>query len=247
MEIILNGANGRMGRILTEQLAAEPDGLRLAARVDPALAPDEANGTYAALEQYAGPADVLVDFSSHLATDEILDYCLRRGLAAVIAPTGQTGAELDRIRGAAKEIPIFLSANMSIGVAVLADLARRAAAAFPDADIEIIERHHNQKLDVPSGTALLLARRIREARPEAEFLVGRHENGKRTKREIGIHSLRYGNEVGTHEIIISTGRETLTLKHEAENRALFADGALAAARFLCGKAPGLYDMQDMLA
>ena len=112
--------------------------------------------------------------------------------------------------------------------------------------MEVVEKHHNQKLDVPSGTALLLAGRICEARPQATLLVGRHENGKRTPEEIGIHSLRYGNEVGTHEIIISTGRETLTLKHEAENRALFADGALSAAAFLCGKSAGLYNMQDII-
>jgi 4-hydroxy-tetrahydrodipicolinate reductase len=135
---------------------------------------------------------------------------------------------------------------MSIGVAVVADLARRAAAAFPEADIEIIERHHNEKLDVPSGTALLLARRISEARPGAELVIGSHENGKRAPGSIGIHSLRYGNEVGTHEIIIATGAETITLKHEAENRSLFANGALAAAAFLEGKAPGLYSMQDII-
>ena len=245
MDILLNGAAGRMGQITAEAIA-RADGLDLAGRVDPALATDAAAGTYAALSDYTSAADVLVDFSSHLATGAILDFCRARRLPAVIAPTGQTEAELSAIRAAAQEIPIFLSANMSIGVAVLAELAERAAAAFPEADIEIIERHHNQKLDVPSGTALLLARRIREARPEAEFVIGRHENGKRTAGEIGIHSLRYGNEVGTHEIIIATGRETITLKHEAENRALFADGALAAARFLAKQAPGLYDMRDML-
>ena len=242
MKLIVNGAAGRMGRILTGMLPAEA----VAARVDRALAQDAEAGAYSALSQYNGPADVLIDFSGHDATADVLDYCLARQLPAVICTTGQTGGEQALIESASDEIPIFQSANMSIGVAVLADLARRAAAAFPQADIEIVERHHNQKLDVPSGTALLLARRIREARPEAEFVVGRHENGRRTAREIGIHSLRYGNEVGTHEIIISTGRETLTLKHEAENRALFADGALAAARFIAGRAPGLYDMRDML-
>ena len=244
MKLLIHGANGRMGRILTEMLA---DGrAELAARVDATLQTDPETGTYAALGDYDGPADALVDFSNHAATAAVLDYCEARGLPAVICTTGQTEDEAARIRQAAQTIPVFQSANMSIGVAVLADLARRAAAAFPGADIEIIERHHNQKLDVPSGTALLLARRIRGARPVAEFVIGRHENGKRRPEEIGIHSLRYGNEVGTHEIIISTGRETLTLKHEAENRALFADGALAAAAFVCGRAPGLYDMRDML-
>ena len=247
MDILLHGAAGRMGRIVAETIENGASDLRLAGCVDPLFETDPAQGLYANLAAYEGPADVLIDFSSHLATEAVLAYCLWRRLPAVIAPTGQTEAELAAIREAAREIPLFLSANMSIGVAVVADLARRAAAAFPEADIEIIERHHNQKLDVPSGTALLLARRISEARPGAELVIGRHENGKRAPGSIGIHSLRYGSEVGTHEILISTGRETITLKHEAENRALFADGALAAARFLVGKQPGLYDMRDILA
>ena len=164
----------------------------------------------------------------------------------MIATTGQTDAERELIAAAAETIPVFFAANMSVGIAVLADIARKAAAAFPEADIEIIERHHNRKLDVPSGTALTLANAIRDVRSNAVFNIGRHENGKRTVEEIGIHSLRYGNEVGTHEIIISNGNETITLKHEAENRALFAEGALKAAAFLCGKSAGLYSMKDML-
>ena len=242
MNIILNGSNGRMGRIVAE--AVEQGGAHaVVAKVDWSYA---AGDGYSELKQYEGPADVVIDFSSHAATQAVTEYCVSRGLPVVIATTGQTDAELDMIREAAKAVPVFLSGNMSIGVAVLADLARRAAAMFPEADIEIIERHHNQKLDVPSGTALLLARRIQEARPDSELLIGRHENGKRTRREIGIHSLRYGNEVGTHEIIIAAGNETLTLKHEAEDRSLFAHGALAAAEFLAGRAPGLYDMKDIV-
>ena len=242
MNIILNGSNGRMGRIVAE--AVEQGGAHaVVAKVDWSYA---AGDGYSELKQYEGPADVVIDFSSHAATQAVTEYCVSRGLPVVIATTGQTDAELDMIRTAAKAVPVFLSGNMSIGVAVLADLARRAAAMFPEADIEIIERHHNQKLDVPSGTALLLARRIQEARPDSELLIGRHENGKRTRREIGIHSLRYGNEVGTHEIIIAAGNETLTLKHEAEDRSLFARGALAAAEYLVGREPGLYDMKDIV-
>ena len=175
-----------------------------------------------------------------------MEYCVRRNLPVIIATTGQSKEELALIDAASKAVPVFLSANMSLGVALLADLAKKAAAVFPDADIEIIEKHHNQKLDVPSGTALLLARRIKEARPEAQFVIGRHENGKRTQKEIGIHSLRLGNEVGIHEIIIATGSETVTLKHEAENRSLFAQGALAAAAYIVGKAPGMYDMRSII-
>jgi 4-hydroxy-tetrahydrodipicolinate reductase len=188
----------------------------------------------------------VLDFSNHAATGELLDYCEQRRLPVVLATTGQTPEELARIGRAAGTVPVFRSANMSLGIAVLLDLARRAARMFPDADVEIVEAHHNQKLDVPSGTALMLANAVRSVRPEAEFVVGRHENGKRKKSEIGIHSLRLGNEVGMHEILITTGNETLTLKHEAESRALFAEGALAAAAWLMGKPAGLYNMQDLL-
>ena len=245
MKFIINGANGRMGRMLADTIRSG-EVHEIAARVSPSFYTDSMEGVYPRLEQYDGPADAVIDFSNHAGTGELLDYCVARGLPVVIATTAHTDGELARIKAAAETIPVFLSANMSIGVALLAELAKKAAAVFPDADIEIIERHHNQKLDVPSGTALLLARRIKEVRPEAEFVIGRHENGKRTKQEIGIHALRYGGEVGTHEIILSNGSETVTLKHEAESRALFARGAVAAAEFLAGKAPGLYDMRDII-
>ena len=241
MNIIINGAKGRMGRIV--DAAAAQASHSVVARVDFGYGEGEGLRT---LEAYQGPADVVIDFSNHAATAQVTEYCVKRNLPVIVATTGQTPEELALIDAAAKAVPVFLSANMSLGVALLADLAKKAAAVFPDADIEIIEKHHNQKLDVPSGTALLLARRIREARPGAEFVIGRHENGKRTKAEIGIHSLRLGNEVGTHEIIIATGSETITLKHEAENRSLFAQGALAAAAFIVGRAPGMYDMRSII-
>lgn len=241
MNIIINGAKGRMGRIVDE--AATAGGHNVVARVDFGYAEGEG---LRALSEYRGPADVVIDFSSHVATAQVVEYCEERGLPVVIATTGQTEGELSAIDAAAKVVPVFLSANMSLGVALLADLAKKAAAVFPDADIEIIEKHHNQKLDVPSGTALLLARRIQEVRPDAQLVIGRHENGKRKQGEIGIHALRLGNEVGVHEIIIATGSETVTLKHEAENRSLFAQGALAAAAFIVGKAPGMYDMRSII-
>lgn len=243
MNLIITGANGRMGRILTQ--TARDAGHTIAARVSPSYPADPETGTYSSPEQYDGPADVLIDFSNHAATAEVIHYCVTRRIPAVIATTAQTAEESALITAAAETIPVFRSANMSIGVALLAELAKKTAAMFPGADIEIIERHHNQKLDVPSGTALMLARRIQETRPDSEILVGRRDYGKRGN-EIAIHSLRYGSEVGTHEILISTGSETLTLKHEAENRSLFAQGALTAAAFLVGKAPGLYDLQDIV-
>jgi len=153
MNIIINGANGRMGRIVDE--AAGARGHSVVARVDFGYAEGEGLRT---LAEYQGPADVVIDFSNHAATAAVTDYCASRGLPVVVATTGQTEAEQALILGAAKAVPVFQSANMSIGVALLADLAKKAAAVFPDADIEIVEKHHNQKLDVPSGTALLLPR-----------------------------------------------------------------------------------------
>ena len=243
MNIIIHGAAGRMGKMMEEKIRSSTQGAAVAALVDA----NPPAGGFASLEAYTGPADMVVDFSNHAATKSLLDYCLGRNLPVVIATTGHTGEEKELIGEASKQIPVFYSANMSVGIAVLADLAKRAAAAFPAADIEIVEIHHNQKLDVPSGTALMLGESLREVRPGAVLLVGRHENGKRTAKEIGVHSLRLGNEVGIHEIMISTGSETLTLRHQAVSRALFADGALAAAEFLRHQPPGLYSMRDMLA
>ena len=247
MKILVHGAGGHMGRIICGMAEEGRFGAELAAKVSPELESDPANAVFTTLDEFDGAADVVVDFSNHAGTEALLAYCVKRNLPVVIATTGQTEAEKEMITKAAEKIPVFFAANMSVGIAVLADIARKAAAAFPEADIEIIERHHNRKIDVPSGTALILANAIRDVRENAVFNIGRPENGKRTPEEIGIHSLRYGNEVGTHEIIISNGNETITLKHEAENRALFAEGALKAAAFLEGKEPGLYNMKDMMA
>lgn len=235
-----------MGKILCELLTAGYNGLELAARVSPEETSDPAKCIYASLAEVDCEVDGVIDFSHHTAVGSLMDFCITKNLPVVVATTGHTPEEKMIISDASKKIPVFFSANMSIGVALLAELAKKAASVFPEANIEIVEKHHNQKLDVPSGTALLLAHRIQEALTDTVLLVGRHENGKRTAKEIGIHSLRLGNEVGTHEIIIATGAETITLKHEAENRSLFANGALAAAKFLEGKYAGLYSMQDII-
>ena len=166
----------------------------------------------------------------------------------MLATTGQTEEEKAAITDAAAKIPLFRAANMSLGIATLCSLVKTAVCMFPDADIEIVEKHHNQKLDVPSGTALALADAVKAVREEADFVVGRHENGKRRKEEVGIHSLRLGGVVGEHEVIITTGNETLTLKHEAHSRAVFADGAVLAAVYTADqKVPGLYTMEDLVA
>ncbi len=244
MKIILNGAAGHMGRIMADVI--RENGETLAAGVDKSFAQDCPEGCFACLDDCCAEADCIIDFSHHSAVRDLVCYAVRRKLPLVVATTGHTEEELQQIREAAEERPDCRASNFSLGVALTAELVRKTAKAFPNAEIEIIERHHDRKLDVPSGTALTLAESIREVRPEMTLNVGRHENGKRTPEEIGIHSLRYGNEVGTHEIIFSTGRETITIRHEAENRALFADGALAAARYLVRQPEGLYGMNDLM-
>ena len=246
MKVLIHGSTGRMGTILCNLLKAGYPGLELAAEVSPEAVSDPANCVFTSLQEVNCPVECVIDFSHHTAVGALLSFCEEKNLPVVVATTGHTAEEKALIAESAKKIPVFFSANMSIGVALLAELAKKAASVFPNANIEIIEKHHNQKLDVPSGTALLLAHRMQEVLTDSVLLVGRHENGKRTAKEIGIHSLRLGNEVGTHEIIIATGAETITLKHEAENRSLFANGALAAAAFLGGKSAGLYSMADIV-
>ena len=242
MKIIINGAGGKMGHILTDMAGAE----NVAALVDVAFENGNEPGKFHALDDFTGGADCVVDFSNHKATQSVTSYCVKRNLPVLIASTGQTDEEMTLIREAAKKIPVFISPNMSVGVALVADIAERVARVFGDCDIEMIEAHHNQKLDVPSGTALMLAKRLQEVR-NSSLNVGRHENGKRPENEIGIHSLRYGTEVGTHEIIFSNGLETITIRHDAKNRALFAKGALSAVNWLVNQKPGLYGMKDFIS
>ena len=191
-------------------------------------------------------ADVIIDFSHHSAVSQVLSAAKTLRCAAVIGTTGYTGEEKALIHDAAREIPVFWSGNMSLGIAVLCRLARDAASFFPDADIEIVEIHHNRKVDAPSGTALMLFDAVKSVRPEATAHCGRAGEGKRTKDEIGISSLRLGSTVGVHEIHIHTGSQSLTLRHEAVTRQMLAEGGVDAARFICGKAPGLYNMNHLL-
>lgn len=246
MRVIVSGAAGHMGRALTELLLGEYMGATIAAAVDVNPIKDPPSPAFTSYDACDVEADCIIDFSNHAGTSALLTFARRRALPVVIATTGHTESEREEIVAASKEIPIFFSANMSVGIAVLAKIAAEAAKVFPCADIEIVECHHNRKLDVPSGTALMLADAIREVRPDSTVLVGRHENGKRPAGEIGIHSLRMGGVVGDHEIIISTPTQTLHLRHEAHSRALFAEGAVNAADFLVGKAAGLYTMKDLV-
>ena len=245
MKIIIYGFNGFMGREVAKLVEAGCRGAELHAGVDLG-GNDSGFPCFEKLEQVPAGADCIVDFSHHAATKALLTAARKAKLPVVLATTGHTDKELALIKEAAKEIPIFFSYNMSMGVALLAYLAKKTASVYTDADIEIVENHHNRKLDAPSGTAILIANAIKEVRKAASELVGRRGHGKREPDEIGIHAIRRGNIVGIHEVQVSTNAETITLKHEAHSRALFAEGAMAAAEFLIGKPAGLYNMQDMI-
>lgn len=242
IRLILFGAAGRMGKEV-ELAAAKTDDMKIVARVDVS----GADGCLSSLDEVTADADAIVDFSHHAATKTLTEYAVKKRLPLLIATTGQTDGELALIRGAAEIIPVFFASNYSLGIAALTKAAKAIAALYPDADIEIIEKHHNRKLDAPSGTALSIARAISSVREgETAFLFGRGGQVKRQKNEIGIHAVRLGNIVGEHEVLIGTDNETITLKHEAHSRALFADGALAAVRFLVSRKPGLWSMTDLV-
>ena len=241
--VIVSGAAGHMGSI-TVNLVEAAENMTLAAAVD---AFSQGGTILRSLDEFTGKADVVVDFSHHTAAPAVMDWAVRTGAAVVMATTGHDEAERECIEKAAEKIPVFFSANMSMGIALLADMAKKAASVFPDADIEIVEQHHNRKIDAPSGTALMLADSICEVRPEARLVKGRSGMEKRQPGDIGIHSLRMGNIAGVHQIIINTGSQSLTLTHEVYDRSLFAEGALTAAEFVAGKPAGLYGMKDLIA
>ena len=238
MRAVVCGANGAMGKLLCAHLGNEVAGK---------VSIDGENGVPRTFEELGDvQADVVIDFSHHSAATAVVEYAKKYGCAAVIGTTGHTPEEKAAITAAAEHIPVFWAGNMSLGIAVLCRLAKQAAAMFPDADIEIVEVHHNRKVDAPSGTALMLYEAVKAARPEASAHCGRAGEGKRTKEEIGISSLRMGNVVGIHEVHIATNNQILTLRHEATNRGMFAEGGVDAARFVCGKPAGLYNMTQLL-
>jgi len=246
MKVIVCGVGGRMGKAICELAETGFRGVEIVAGCDIAPVKDVSFPVFSKPDEIAVNADCIIDFSHHTGTADLLDFACCTSIPVVLATTGHTEEESRKIEEASKHIPVFHSANMSVGIALLVELAKTTAKAFPDANIEIIEKHHNRKLDAPSGTALLLANAIKEIRQKAAFVFGRHGQAKRTDEEIGIHAIRMGNIVGEHEVIVGTDTQTITLKHEAHSRALFAEGALVAADYLIGQPAGLYDMKKML-
>ena len=245
MKLILNGCLGRMGRAVTELAPARE--AQVVAGVDVALG----DATYPVATAWADlpQADCVIDFSNPGALAAELEYVTAHGLPLVLCTTGLSTDQLAAVHEAAKTVPVFMSSNMSLGVAVLSALTKKAAAILGDTfDIEIVEMHHNQKLDAPSGTALMLADAAKAGLSyEPEYTYDRHtRRQKRDKKEIGIASLRGGTVVGEHSVYFAGEQEVITLSHSAGSRSVFASGAVTAAAFICGKEPKLYSMEDIL-
>ena len=244
IKVLVHGACGKMGGHVIEALKKSED-MELFCGVDHMAKGGESFTCYDSFQKVVGKPDIIIDFSFHTLVKGVLDYAVENGVPVVIATTDLKDEEKNAVSIAANKIPVFLAYNMSISIALLCDFAKRAAQAFPDADIEIVEAHHNRKADAPSGTAIMLANSIKEVRPEAEYVYGRGGEAKRTPNEIGIHALRMANIVGEHEVYITTDSQQLVLRHNAYDRSLFADGAVKAARFLKAQNTGLYTMREM--
>ena len=242
-KVILIGARGRMGQKVMAAIENSPE-FELACAVD-AGATSENNMVHD-IADFHGEADCIIDFSFHTSAPSISAYIKEKKIPAVIATTGHNEEETNAIHKAAEFAPVFFAGNMSVGVGLTSKLACEVARMFPDADCEIVETHHNQKMDAPSGTALMIANDIKKARGKGEFVCGRAGMCGRGEDEIGISAVRLGNIVGQHSIIFDTGTQQIEIKHTSHDRALFADGALQAAKFLMDKPAGLYEMEDLL-
>lgn len=246
--IAICGACGKMGRVIYDIISNRSD-CKIVAGVDKVAESYADFPVVEKISQLPERPDVLIDFSHPSLLDDLLDYCLTNGVAAVIATTGYSSEQIAKIHKAAESVPVFFTFNMSLGINLLAELAKKAVDVLGDQfDIEIIEKHHNQKIDAPSGTAIMLANAINEeADNKYNYVYDRHSvRAKRTKTEIGMHAVRGGTIVGEHEIIFAGRDEVISLKHEAHSKSVFAVGSVNAAVFLKGKPAGLYAMSDLL-
>ncbi|NBI11479.1 4-hydroxy-tetrahydrodipicolinate reductase [Colidextribacter sp. OB.20] len=249
LKIIISGCNGHMGRVVAELCEADPS-LEIAAGFDVLGTADRDFPVYTSPAQFSGQADAVIDFSSPAALDGLLEFAKNRHIPLVLATTGYTPEQVAQVGTAACEVPIFRSANMSLGINVLLELVKKAASVLGDSyDIEIVERHHRRKVDAPSGTALMIADAA--AQPcghETEYVYERHSTRQpRDRKEIGISAVRGGTIVGEHEIIFAGHDEIMEIKHTALSREIFAQGAVEAAKFIAGvEKPGLYDMSCLV-
>ena len=245
-KILLNGALGKMGHAV-EQCVSERNDAMISVGVDIAEG-ERIYPVYSCFVDVREEVDVIVDFSNPLVLDDMLAFATERDIPVIICTTGFSDEQVAKIKEAAKIIPVFYSGNMSLGINMLIHLAAAAAKVLaPSFDIEIVEKHHNQKLDAPSGTALMIADAVAAQKEKSEFVYDRHSyRKKRDRDEIGIHSVRGGSIVGEHEVIFAGHDEVLTITHRAQSKGVFASGAVNAAVFIKDKPAGLYDMNDLL-
>ena len=247
-DIILSGCCGVMGKNIA-QCIEKKDDCRIVAGIDIKSDDNSPFPIYKNADNFTGKADVIIDFSHPSALNSLLDYAVRTGTPAVISTTGLSPEQVALIHKAATSVPIFFSANMSLGVSLITELAQKAVKVLgDDFDIEIIEKHHNQKIDAPSGTALMLADAINSAADENyEYKYNRQaKREKRKKNEIGIHAVRGGTIVGEHDVIFAGQDEIITISHSARSKQIFAVGSVNAALFIKDLAPGLYSMKDLV-
>lgn len=250
INVIISGCNGKMGHVVA-QLCQQDENISVAAGFD--VTPSDALGfpVFTDPMAFSGPVDCVIDFSHPSALPGLLGFCKKSRCGLVLATTGYSAAQEEEVRRASEEIRIFRSANMSLGINVLLALVRQAARVLGDGfDLEIVEKHHNRKLDAPSGTALMIAEAASSALPcEPEYVYDRHERrAPRGKREIGISAVRGGTIVGEHEVIFAGTDEVLEIKHTAYSREVFAAGAVKAAKYLSSlAAPGLYNMEHLVS
>lgn len=246
-DIILNGCNGKMGAAVTKAVL-ERDDCRIVAGVD--LYGDNVNyKVYRSFSDVDVKGDVIIDFSNPSVLDSMLAYATDNKTPLVICTTGFSEAQVELIKKASDDVAVFYSGNMSLGINLIIELSKKAASVFSNNyDVEIIEKHHNQKIDAPSGTALMIADAISEVLPDSQYVYDRHSyRQKRSKNEIGIHAVRGGTIVGEHEVIFAGHDEILSLKHQALSKEVFAVGAVNAAVYLKNKQSGMYDMGDLLS
>ncbi len=247
VRIILSGANGKMGKVI-QSVVSGRDNCEIVAGVD---INTESNGfpVYSSFEEIKEDADVIIDFSNPALLNSLLYYSEKKSIPVVIATTGYDDSQKKQIEEAAKKTAVFFTYNMSLGINLLANLAKKAVEVLGDEfDIEIIEKHHNQKIDAPSGTALMLADAIcEEIQKPMKYEYDRHsKREKRAKNEIGMHAVRGGTIVGEHEIIFAGRDEIITLSHSARSKEIFAVGAVNAAIFMADKKSGMYSMKEMI-
>lgn len=246
IKVLLYGANGYMGKEVFKSIEKSTE-LQVVAGVDKD-ASSSSFPIYSDITQVKEKIDVIIDFSNHVAVKSILSYAKDNLIPTVLCTTGYTDEEKSLIEKVSKIIPIFFSANMSLGINVAAILSQVSTELLKDYDIEIVEKHHNRKLDAPSGTAILLANAMKAVNPQLYVNTNRfEEKTKRNKNEIGVSSVRGGNIVGVHEVSFIGQNEVITITHEAFDRAVFAEGALKAARFIISKEPKIYNMNDLIA